>query len=66
MLKITFDPAGNVTAVERTGAERVVRLSPESDKTPTVGRERGFLEELFGNIGRVGGAGLPGGGQPGN
>lgn len=57
VLKITFDPAGNVSAVERTGAERVVRLSPESDKTPTLGRNRGFFEDLFGNIGSVGAAG---------
>jgi outer membrane protein assembly factor BamE (lipoprotein component of BamABCDE complex) len=57
VLRITFDPAGNVTAVERTGAERVVRLSPESDKTPTLGRDRGFLEDLFGNIGAVGAGG---------
>jgi outer membrane protein assembly factor BamE (lipoprotein component of BamABCDE complex) len=57
VLKITFDPAGNVAHVEKTGAERVVRLSPESHKTPTLGRERGFLEDLFGNIGAVGAAG---------
>jgi len=57
VLKITFDPAGNVAAVERSGAERVVRLSPEGDKTPTLGRERGFLQDLFGNIGRVGAGG---------
>jgi outer membrane protein assembly factor BamE (lipoprotein component of BamABCDE complex) len=57
VLKITFDPAGNVAAVERSGMERVVRLSPEGDKTPTLGRERGFFEDLFGNIGSVGAGG---------
>ena len=62
VLKVTFDPAGNVAAVERTGMEKVVRLDPESDKTPTLGRERGFLEDLFGNIGAVGAPGAAGGG----
>jgi outer membrane protein assembly factor BamE (lipoprotein component of BamABCDE complex) len=64
ILKVNFDPAGNVSAVQLTGAEKVVNLSPDSDKTPTLGRERGFFEDLFGNIGAVG-AGAPGGGAPG-
>ena len=33
-------------------------LQPDGDKTPTLGRERGFLEDLFGNIGQVGAAGV--------
>lgn len=63
VLAVTFDAAGNVAAVENTGMEKVVRLSPDGDETPTVGRERGFLEDLFGNIGAVGapGVGTPGG-----
>jgi outer membrane protein assembly factor BamE (lipoprotein component of BamABCDE complex) len=65
VLRINFDAAGNVASVDRSGAERVVRLSPDSDKTPTLGRERGFFEDLFGNIGAVGAAGA-GGGQPGS
>jgi hypothetical protein len=51
--------------VDRSGVDRVVFLDPNSNKTPTLGRERGFLEDLFGNIGQVGGGGLPGGGGPG-
>ena len=64
VLAVRFDPAGNVVSAERTGMENVVRLNPESDETPTLGRERGFLEDLFGNIGTVGtgmGAGGAGG-----
>ena len=57
---IRFDEAGNVASVERDGIEEVVFLTPDGDKTPTLGRERGFLEDLFGNIGQVGAAG-PGG-----
>lgn len=64
VLAVKFDEAGNVASVERSGVDQVVYLQPDSDKTPTLGRERGFLEDLFGNIGRVGapGAGGPGGG----
>ena len=69
VMAVSFDPAGNVTRVENTGIDKVVHISPESDKTPTLGRERGFLEDLFGNIGAVsaggGGAGGAGGGGGG-
>lgn len=64
VLAVKFDEAGNVTSVERTGIDQVAFLRPEGDKTPTLGRERGFLEDLFGNIGQVG-AGGPGGAGPG-
>ncbi len=53
VLAITFDGAGNVVSSERSGIDAVAYLSPDSDKTPTLGRERGFLEDLFGNIGTV-------------
>ncbi|TAD71540.1 MAG: outer membrane protein assembly factor BamE [Sphingomonadales bacterium] len=68
VLAVTFDAAGRVVDVQRSGVEQVVFLDPEGDKTPTLGRERGFLEDLFGNIGQVGGAGVggaPGGGPNG-
>jgi outer membrane protein assembly factor BamE (lipoprotein component of BamABCDE complex) len=64
VLAVKFDEEGNVTGIERSGIEEVVYLRPEGDKTPTLGRERGFLEDLFGNIGAVG-AGGPGGPGPG-
>lgn len=60
VLHIRFDEAGNVASVERTGLERVASIDPSSDKTPTLGRDRGFFEELFGNIGSVNAAGVPG------
>jgi outer membrane protein assembly factor BamE (lipoprotein component of BamABCDE complex) len=62
---VHFDQAGNVASVERSGMERVARINPEDDSTPTLGRERGFLEDLFGNIGAVGTAGGGGGGGGG-
>ncbi len=63
VLAVKFDEVGNVAAVERSGIDEVVYLRPDGDETPTLGRERGFLEDLFGNIGQVGapGAGAPGG-----
>jgi outer membrane protein assembly factor BamE (lipoprotein component of BamABCDE complex) len=65
VLAVQFDDAGRVSTVQRSGIDQVVFLDPNGKKTPTLGRERGFLEDLFGNIGQVGGAGLPGGGGPG-
>lgn len=66
VMAIKFDAAGNVASVDRSGIDRVVYLEPDGDKTPTLGRERGFLEDLFGNIGQVGAPGAGGGaGGPG-
>lgn len=55
--RMRFDAAGNLAAIDKRGMEKVARLSPEGDKTPTLGRERGLLEDLFGNVGTVGAAG---------
>ena len=63
VLAVKFDAAGNVASVDRSGIEDVVYLQPDGDKTPTLGRERGFLEDLFGNIGQVGSGAAPPGGQ---
>jgi outer membrane protein assembly factor BamE (lipoprotein component of BamABCDE complex) len=49
VLHVRFDPAGNVTSV-----------NPNNDRTPTLGRERGFFDELFNNIGTIRQPGLPG------
>lgn len=64
-LRVRFNDAGVVTAIDRMGLEQVVSISPEGKKTPTLGRERGFFQDLFGNIGTVGAAGAPGGGGNG-
>ena len=65
VLAVRFDAAGNVIAADRTGLEQVARINPEGDETPTLGRERSFLQDLFGNIGQVGAAGVGGGGGQG-
>ncbi len=64
VLAVHFDSADNVVEVERTGMELVARIDPENDETPTLGRDRSFFEDLFGNIGQVG-AGAPAGGAGG-
>lgn len=65
VMAIEFDSAGNVASVTNSGVDQVVYLWPDGDKTPTLGRERGFLEDLFGNIGQVGAPGAGGAGGPG-
>ena len=60
VLRVQFDPAGNVIAVQKTGKELIARVDPSGDKTPTLGRQRSFFEELFGNIGTISQPGLPG------
>jgi outer membrane protein assembly factor BamE (lipoprotein component of BamABCDE complex) len=60
-LKISFDPNGTVKSVTRTGVEQIASIDPYGKSTPTLGRKRGFFEDLFGNIGTVGAAGAGGG-----
>lgn len=60
VLRVRFDQAGNVVAVDRTGKEQVAAINPVNAKTPTLGRQRSFFDELFGNIGTIGQPGMPG------
>jgi len=63
LLHIRFDGAGNVAKVETAGKEQVARVDPKGGKTPTLGSDKSFIEELFGNIGTIAQPGLPGSGQ---
>ena len=65
VLRVRFDQAGNVAAVDKTGKEQIASIDPYGKTTPTLGRRKSFFEDLFGGIGTVGGAGLPTGQQPG-
>lgn len=51
---IRFDQQGVVSAVEKLGIEdgRVIR--PSDRETPTAGNEIGFLQQIFGNLGKFG------------
>jgi outer membrane protein assembly factor BamE (lipoprotein component of BamABCDE complex) len=60
VLAVHFDRAGNVASVQRTGLEEVVPIHPAPGKTPTLGRTRSLFQELFGNIGAVGGTAVGG------
>ena len=61
-LRISFDQRGTVTKIARGGVEQVASISPSGKTTPTLGRKRGFFDDLFGNIGTVGAVGGQGGG----
>jgi outer membrane protein assembly factor BamE (lipoprotein component of BamABCDE complex) len=62
VMVVRFDAKGTVSQVEKLGRDQLVSIDPADDKTPTRGKEIGFLQQLFGNIGRFSGA--PGGGGP--
>jgi outer membrane protein assembly factor BamE (lipoprotein component of BamABCDE complex) len=64
ILVVEFGPNNVVTKVSRKGLEQVADISPNSDKTPTLGRNESLLEDIFGNIGSFGGAPGGGGGGP--
>ncbi|KPF51437.1 outer membrane protein assembly factor BamE (lipoprotein component of BamABCDE complex) [Novosphingobium capsulatum] len=59
VLKVNFDPAGNVSTIDRVTLTRVPTIHPVREATPTLGRNRSFFQDLFGNIGSVGA--MPGG-----
>jgi outer membrane protein assembly factor BamE (lipoprotein component of BamABCDE complex) len=63
VMLVRFDQRGNVASLQRTGKELVLGVEPAQRHTPTLGRQKSFFEELFGNIGSVGSSGLPGGGK---
>lgn len=61
VLRVRFDAAGNVTGIDKRGLEQVADISPKDGRTPTLGRDRTLLQEIFGNIGAVGAPGAGGG-----
>lgn len=62
VVRVRFDATGNVVGVDRANVDHVAKIRPDGHATPTLGRKRSFLEDVFGNIGTVGTGGLPGGG----
>lgn len=64
-MQISFDRNGNVSAVRRSGMDQIADITPMKKTTPTLGRRRGFFQDLFGNIGTVGAMGPGGGGGGG-
>jgi len=66
ILRVRFDAKGNVIAVDRAGLEKVASINPDGALTPTLGKKRTLLEDLFGNIGTVGAGGMGSGGTGGS
>lgn len=64
VMAVYFDKNDNVERVEYFGLDDVASVNVEDDTTPTRGREMGFVEQMFGNIGRFSGAPGGGGGPP--
>lgn len=60
LLHVKFDAAGNVAQVQTAGKEQIAEVDPKGGKTPTLGSDKSFIEELFGNIGTIAQPGLPG------
>jgi outer membrane protein assembly factor BamE (lipoprotein component of BamABCDE complex) len=54
LLAIRFAKNGEVSTVNKSGIETIASVDPYGKKTPTLGRNRGFFTELFGNIGAGG------------
>jgi len=60
LLTVRFAQTGDVSSVQKTGLETIRHVNLYGPTTPTLGRNRSFFTELFGNIG----AGGPGGKAP--
>src|SRR3954454_20660202 len=45
--RVSFDPAGNVVSVQKSGMEMIANLHPSGRMTPTLGRRRSFFDEIF-------------------
>ncbi|PZU10936.1 outer membrane protein assembly factor BamE [Sphingomonas sp.] len=54
LLAVHFSKAGDVSSVGKSGTETIASVRPYGKKTPTLGRNRGFFTDLFGNIGAGG------------
>ena len=62
VLQIKFDDLGVVKEVKKLGLEDAQQVALNSNETPTAGKELGFFEQLFGNVGRFNGKQGIGGG----
>lgn len=54
VVAITFGQSGVVKTVQRYNLEDAQLVTPASGATPSLGHKLGFLEQLFGNLGRRG------------
>lgn len=61
---VSFDERGTVAEIGELGIDDAKRVNLVDKTTPTRGKELGFFEQIFSNIGRFSGGGGPA--QPGN
>lgn len=55
VLAISFNDSGVVENVGNYDLSHMRKIDPVGDKTPTYGREMGFFQQIFGNVGRFSG-----------
>lgn len=55
IVMVAFDDSGVVQDVRNIDLAEAEKVNPVNDETPTRGRELGFWEQIFGNIGRFSG-----------
>lgn len=60
---VTFDQRGILSGVRRLSLDDGQQVAINQRATPTKGREVGLLEQLLGNVGRIGSGTGPGQGQ---
>ena len=52
ILALTFDEAGVLASLEKKSMLDAIRIEPNTEQTPTVGRKLSLIQQLFGNFGR--------------
>ncbi|MBT05540.1 MAG: hypothetical protein CMM32_01270 [Rhodospirillaceae bacterium] len=52
ILALTFNEAGVLVSLEEKSMLDAIRIEPNAQQTPTVGRKLSLLQQLFGNFGR--------------
>lgn len=55
VLAISFNDSGVVENVDNFDLSHMRVVEPVGDKTPTRGRDMGFFQQIFGNVGRFSG-----------
>ncbi len=63
VMAIAFNDKGTVTSVNNYDLSDMKSVDPVDDKTPTLGRDLGFFQQIFGNVGRFSGAAPVGAGD---
>ena len=52
IFSVSFNDRGDVTRTEQLGLDTTYKVAMVDEKTPTRGKDLGFFEQIFSNIGR--------------